>query len=411
MLRGIAYRKTLNSPRISHDTLTGMKQKLLIFDTHPIQYRAPIFKALYEKTGQIQVYFFNAAFDSRRWWFQEKGKHSKENFGLNLQEGYPQKILETGKLPFLAQWRLIKNLIKSEKPGAILIYGYYQPEHWFLRFWATHFKVPLLFVGETFDWRGSFFRKSIKRFLVNYFFKGVSGFISIGEKTAAYYQSWNVPHQKITQARYCTDTSPFVCSLERSQQIRAETRKNLSIPEKSFVLLFVGRIFDRKRPEDLLKIHEALAKKHSLSTLIVGQGELRETLQKKYPDPTIQWLGFKSHQELKNFYYAADLLVVPSEFETWGLVVNEAFSCARPALVTEDCGVCNDLLIPNINGACFPVGDLQRAIHIIEELIEDPKKLSQWGARAKEKVLRDYQPEQFAQSIIQAWKKLSLVEC
>lgn len=383
---------------------------LWIFDTHPIQYRAPLFKLLHEKTGRVQVFYFNEAFNPHRWWFQEKGKHSKENFGLNLQEGYPQKVLNTDKLSLFGRFSLFRKLLKPEKPEAVLIYGYYQPEHWLLRFWCAHYHIPILFVGETFDWRGSFLRKVVKRLLVSYFFKGVSGFISVGEKTASYYRSWNVDAKKITQARYCTDTAFFVCDKQKSQALRSETRQNLGIPESAFVILFVGRLFNRKRPEDFLKIHEVLAKKHSVYALVVGQGELKESLQKKYPDAKVNWLGFKTQKELKGYYHAADLIVVPSEFETWGLVVNEAFSCGLPAIATETCGVSGELLQPGINGETFSVGDISRAIEVIEGLIENPSKRGQWGERAKEKVISEYQPDQFAGSIMRAWNQLASVE-
>ena len=173
----------------------------------------------------------------------------------------------------------------------------------------------------------------------------------------------------------------------------------------------MGRLFDRKRPQDLLEIHLSLQKQAPVHTVFVGNGELSEELQAQSTGiPNIHFVGFKNQKEIKSFYYAADLLVVPSEFETWGLVVNEAFSCQLPALVTDQCGVAGDLVLSGQTGDVYPVGDLLSATEKISQLVKDRSIAKRWGMNARALVLKNYQPEQFANDILKAFEQATLVE-
>jgi len=380
---------------------------LLIFDTHPIQYRAPVFRVLHEKLPGFKVGFFNTAFDGKKWWFQEVDKIPPQNFGLNLVEGYPHFFLNTSSLSLYQKFQALKETLNDYRPRAVMIYGYYQTEHWLLRLLTSQLNIPLIFVGETFDWRGSWFRKKIKRVLIRFFFRRVGEFIAIGKKTTQYYQNWGIASQKVTQAHYCTDLQPFHLMDDEAILVRKKVRESLNIPENAFVMLFVGRLFERKRPRDLIQIHQNLRRSHPVHTVFVGNGELQEELRFSTQSVEgIHWVGFKNQIELKKFYTASNLLVVPSEFETWGLVVNEAFSCGLPAVVTQTCGVADDLVVSGETGAVYPVGDVKAASSQILKLIEHPELCKQMSQKAKQTILTSYQPEQFALSIFSAFEKV-----
>lgn len=387
-----------------------MNKPLLIFDTHPIQYRAPVFRELKAIMPQSKVYFFNDYFDGSFWWFQEVGKVTPQDFGLSLREGYESCSLQTNQMNLTAKYKALKKILLTEKPGAVLVYGYYLPEHWVLRWICAFYRIPLIFVGETFDWRGSFSRKTLKRLLISHFFKKVTNFVSVGKKNTDYYRGWGIRSDRITQANYCTDPGPFLLTDQQAEDLRKQTRAKLGISQNAFVLLFVGRLFNRKRPEDLLKIHQTLRKRYPVETVFVGEGELKESLCQKAKDlKGVHFVGFKKQPELKPYFYLADLLVVPSDFETWSLVVNEAFSCGTSAIVTDSCGVAYDLVVPQKTGEVYSVGNTDEAAQKIEALILNPKKLSEMKTNAKEEILTNYQPKQFAHSILDSFLKVTSV--
>ncbi len=377
--------------------------KLIIFDTHPIQYRAPVFRALAKKLPSLKVYFFNSNFDGGKWWFHEVGKAKALPWGLNLYEGYLNETLNTDVLKFWPLFNRLKSLLIIEKPEAILVYGYYLKEHWILRFLCSRLGISLIFVGETFTSNSSWLRRAITTPLQNLFLKGVTRFISIGKKTEDFYLSKKIPPSKIISGRYCVDTDFFKKEGPQTEQKRSELRSSLGIKDTDFVLLFVGRLFERKRPQDIIALHEFLLSKGRVHTLMIGSGPLEGALKARCENlPRLHWLGFQNQMETRDWYFTADLLVVPSEFETWGLVVNEAFSCGLPALVSSSCGAAGDLVDEGETGFVYEVGSVESAFNYVNRFLENQTLQKTMGDSARKKVLSAYRPDQFADSIYEA---------
>jgi len=375
--------------------------KLLIFETHPIQYRAPVFQSLAQHHPQLKVYFFDESFNANRWWFHEVGKNSFPDWQANYREGYESETLGLARLSPWRRLRKLAKVIRTEKPSHLLIYGYYLPEHWMLFALAKRYSLKIIFVGETFSEGHSPLRRLAKKILLKAFFKGVDTFIAIGSKTSDHYQRLGIPLSKIVQAKYCVDTNLFESSVAETIPIRKAIRTSLGIGEEAFVLLYVGRLFERKRPLDLVEIHRRLLAKHPIHTIVVGTGDLSNDLRHRAQSlEHFHMVGFKDQAELKKYYYASDIIVIPSQYETWGLVINEAFSCGLPAIVTNQCGAAHDLVQHETTGMVYPVGDTERAAWYVRELIENPLLRRTMGKAAQRLVTTEYRPDTFAEKIL-----------
>jgi glycosyltransferase involved in cell wall biosynthesis len=376
--------------------------KLVVFDTHPIQYRSPVFRELYRQHPEFRVYYFADQFDSNRWWFHEVGKSPKQDWDLPLREGFPNEVVTRPYPGILGFLRAASEILRRERPRAIVIYGYYLPEHWALWWLARYYQVPILFIGETMTRATTSWRSAIKGALQPLFFRGISQFISIGHRSAAFYQEFSIPDEHITRAKYCIDTKFFELSAEEGRRTRERLRENLGLPTNAVVILFVGRLFERKRPQDVLALHQLLENPR-VHTLVVGNGPMEADLRKAGANLSrLQFLGFKNQAETRDLYYAADLLFVPSEYETWGLVVNEAAAAGLPSIVTEDCGAANDLVESGETGFVYPVGNLNRVARVMKGALEDPRLLPTWGRKARERVRAHYRVDQFAQAMLNA---------
>src|SRR3954463_7600626 len=121
--------------------------RFLIFDTHPIQYRSPVFRLLYQRHADMKVWFFNDRFDGNHWWFHEVGKIPSQPFGVPLQDGFPSEVIGTAAMGLMTRWGVLSKLLDQEKPSRVAVYGYYLPEHWMLRLLCAAKKIPLIFVG------------------------------------------------------------------------------------------------------------------------------------------------------------------------------------------------------------------------------------------------------------------------
>lgn len=124
--------------------------------------------------------------------------------------------------------------------------------------------------------------------------------------------------------------------------------------------LFVGRLIPLKRPFLLLEAFErALAELPSATLTIVGEGLLREEIAQiagRLGD-RVRMLGWAEGPELSERYREADVLVIPSVREVWGLVVNEALAHGLYVIATDQVGSAYDLL-DDASGAMVPADDV-----------------------------------------------------
>jgi glycosyltransferase involved in cell wall biosynthesis len=70
-------------------------------------------------------------------------------------------------------------------------------------------------------------------------------------------------------------------------------------------------------------------------------------------------------------YSAADLLVLASDFEPWGMVVNEAMCCGLPVVVSDKVGAAADLVVDGVNGFVYPAGDVPALAERVLRLVQD----------------------------------------
>jgi len=90
------------------------------------------------------------------------------------------------------------------------------------------------------------------------------------------------------------------------------------------------------------------------------------------------------HSELATHYQAADVFVLPSFLDSWGMVVNEAMACGTPVIVSSNVGSRD--LVNCQNGFVFPAGDIDALAHQITECYNDRRKLVAMGRVAHESV-------------------------
>ena len=112
----------------------------------------------------------------------------------------------------------------------------------------------------------------------------------------------------------------------------------------TFTFLYVGRLIKGKGVEQLIKqFNRNFASKNS-NLRIVGSGDQEYYLKNKYESEKVIFLGKKLNDDLVQELHTASCLVCPSDFEPWGLVVNEALSASLPVIATKVVGSTHDLI-------------------------------------------------------------------
>lgn len=240
----------------------------------------------------------------------------------------------------------------------------------------------------------------VKRVVLPLLLRLTDGAFAPSSRTVAFLRQLGVPGDKLFLTHYAVD-NVFFREGARSADRRA-TRTAWGIPEGGFVALFVGKLAPWKRPGDFL---EALSRTPGAFGVLVGEGPLRPELEARASHADlrgrVRFLGFVNQGALPAVYAAADVLVLTSEYEPFGLVVNEAFSCGLPAVVTEACGAAGDLVRDGETGYIVPVGDVDALAGRLRRLAGDPDLRRVLGAAARSRI-EEWGPEQNARALAEA---------
>jgi glycosyltransferase involved in cell wall biosynthesis len=113
---------------------------------------------------------------------------------------------------------------------------------------------------------------------------------------------------------------------------------------------------------------------------IVGNGTLRPLVEQAVAaDSKIVYAGRQPTATVVQWMRASDALVLPSLFEPWGLVVNEAMCCGLPVIATERVGAV-DVVFDGLNGIIVPAEDVPALTAAIEKLAANPRSAPKHGA-------------------------------
>jgi glycosyltransferase involved in cell wall biosynthesis len=121
-----------------------------------------------------------------------------------------------------------------------------------------------------------------------------------------------------------------------------------------------------------------------IGLLVVGDGPERESLKEQARHlPQVFFLGFQDWDQLPRFYAAADLFVLPSRREPWGLVVNEAMASGLPVLATRRVGAVQDLVLEGQTGFVVPENDADALASAIDRACQSTDRLRTMGEEAQ----------------------------
>jgi glycosyltransferase involved in cell wall biosynthesis len=122
------------------------------------------------------------------------------------------------------------------------------------------------------------------------------------------------------------------------------------------------------------------------------------------PEPVrarIEYAGFQAPDVLPAFFARADVFVLPSRYDGWGVVVNQALGAGLPVVCSEAVGAGHDLVVEEVNGLKFPAGDAMALADRMQRFLDAPALAASWGAASREKA-GEYLPERGAARWVEA---------
>ncbi len=198
-------------------------------------------------------------------------------------------------------------------------------------------------------------------------------------------------------------------SFEIKNNLRNKYRRDYGIPVSVPVITNIGRPDPKKRYDLILKSFKIIQNTFSEARLLlVGptDNDYATTMMKTADDLKISshviWAGFREGDELKACYTAADVFLLPSMDENFGMVVTEAMAAGLPVVVTKFVGVSKDVAINNA-GIVAELNEEEIANEIIC-LFKDPVRLNILRENAKRAAFELYRDEKVASLMLQAFQ-------
>ncbi len=384
-----------------------MSQRLAIFDTHPIQYFAPLWRRMAATPGlEVVVHFFS---DHSVRGGIDPGFGVPVAWDIPLTEGYEHRFITRNADVTRPRSVLIPDvdtLLREGRFDCILLHGY----TWgFCRQLVRAVRakdIGMVLRGEFSDvvpYQGRTAAKSLLRNLyLRWFYRYVDTFCYIGEEARMHLARRGIPANRMFFSPYTVDAGLF--SQEKEKCSRDAVRSELKIRDGQLVILSSGKLIPRKAPLLLIQAIAKLPDNSRVTLVLVGEGPLRAELEaagREILGDRLVITGFVNQSQIGKYYSAADVFVLPSEFETWGLVVNEAMNFGLPVVVSSQVGCRKDLVVEGETGLSFEVGNATSLSQCLAQFLHDPELGPRMGRNAAEHISK-YSIENAAAGIQQA---------
>ena len=382
--------------------------RVLALGTHPVQYQVPILRQMAAREDlDLQVAFCTlrgaeAAHDP------EFGATVK--WDVPLLDGYPWVHVPnrgSGAENFfgLYNWGLWK-LIRDGHFDAVLCYVSYTRATFWIAFFAAKFSgTAFLFGTDTVTLSpldGRKWKRHVKRLAWPLLFRLADQVIVPSSGTRDLMRTLGLPDDRITLTPYVVDNDWW---LARSAGVdRAALRASWGALPDDTVILFCAKLQPWKRPSDLLR---AFAKSKMERGLLVfaGEGPLRSSLQAEADalgvGGRVRFLGFANQTQLPAIYTSADLMVLPSMYDAFGVVVNEAMLCGCPVAASDHVGAARDLIEHGQTGFIYPCGDIDALAAVLQQAAENRGRLSEMGVAARAR-MESWSPRQNIDAAVDA---------
>ena len=375
------------------------RYRVLAVAAHPVQYMAPILRRMAAHSGfDLQV-----AYCSLR---GAEAAHDPEfaatvAWDVPLLDGYSWTHVPnrgSGEESFFGLRNPgLSKLIREGHYDAVLCFvGYVRATFWIACRAAKSSNTAFLFGTDTNTLAprdGRRWKSTVKKILWPRLFRLADQVIVPSSGARDLMVSLGLPAERVTLTPYSVDNDWW---MRQSAAVdRSAVRASWGAAASDAVVLFCAKLQPWKRPGDLLRAF-AEANLPDALLVIAGEGPLRSELRSQAAAlglaSRVRFLGFVNQSQLPAVYTSADLMVLPSEYEPFAVVVNEAMCCGCPVAASDHVGAARDLVAPVRKEFVFRCGDVAALAILLRDALGDRVRLASLGRTAVAH-MRTWSPE------------------
>ncbi len=364
--------------------------KLGIFATHPIQYQVPLWRELSKVPDWDMDVFYFSEQGVKEGVDPDFGK--RISWDIPLLEGYKCVYVQRRPIKKASRFYIpdLEGLLGKNKFDVVLIHGY---THRFARQLIRAKKkygYKIVLRGEFTEMprRWMDWKRVLRESYLRWFYGYVDHFCPIGVDATEHLLKFGIRKRQMTLAPYSVNNR--LIEKQRKRLDKKASRARLGIADDACVFLFSGKFIPRKQP---LLMAEALVSLYpnypKLYAVFLGSGALHHnlcTMLEEHLGGAFIAPGFINQSELGQYFSASDVLVLPSDYDTWGLVVNEAMHYGLPCIVSDRVGSRRDLVTPGKTGFVFENGNRLSLDEKMRYFLDHPEKIQAMGDHALSRI-------------------------
>jgi glycosyltransferase involved in cell wall biosynthesis len=367
--------------------------RVLVLCSHPVQYMSPVLRRMAQhpqlelRVGYCSLRGAEATYDRE---FAATVK-----WDIPLLEGYEWTEISnqgSGSESFFGLCNFgVWNLIRRGQFDAIIcLTGYIRASFW-IAFLAARTSGTAFLFGTDANSLAPRDSRSWKIFVKKLIWPHLYSLADqiVVPSTASYnlLHSLGIPEDRITLTPYSVDNDWWK---EESLRVdRAAVRRSWGIAPGVSIILFCAKLQPWKRPLDLLRAF-ALATVPNSALIFAGEGPLHWELETEAASlgiaQRVHFLGFVNQSQLPSIYTASDLMVLPSEYEPFAVVVNEASCCGCPVIASDRVGAAQDLIAPVNPSFIYPCGNIDVLAQLLKVALANPVAFREYGHAARQRM-------------------------
>jgi len=377
-----------------------VKVLLIIYAIAP--YRIPLFNYIHQMGDfDFKVIALSEKEKNRNWQIRK----NNIKFNQEILPGLHFFIYgEKREIPIHLNRKVFARICQYN-PDVIITDGYDSLAYWQAFFYCKIFKKKYILWNET-SLLSTDSVVGIRGLLKNIIINRANSYVAMGKKAKEYLEFFGASPKNIFTGLNTVDVEYF-----REENTKLKKDKNIIEKRKKYpkiLFLYVGQLIKRKGVNQILRALKIL-RDEEIGLLIVGSGHEEKSLKKYCKENNLKnvfFEGYCQQSELVNYYALADVFILSSLLEVWGLVVNESLASGLYVICSKYAGVAYDLIKENWNGNLFDPNNIDEFVKLIKHIKEQIESIRNRRENISQHACREFGIKDSAQTFLEAIKNV-----